>query len=292
MVPPMETPATRFSPHPSLDLTARITEALGVTPIDYSERYETIRGGRKEGAQAAGVLLLIRMEGNTPFLQLIKRSATVAQPGDLSCPGGMLHGAIDVAFRSLLCSGAMPVIQGRPRELSRLRGHLEHRLICLFLANALRETWEELGLNPLRIRFLGPLPTYSLILFRRTIFPLMGMVDAPWMFRPNREVARVVEIPLASFFAEESYGRYVVTYTEVSGSKEEVCQDFPCLIHREPDGTEEILWGATFYIIMKMLKIVFDFDLPDWRKGRPIKRSLRADYLTGQRSAGRIPPTD
>lgn len=274
------------------DLPSRITETLGITPLDYPARYAAIRAGRKEGAQAAGVLVLLRMAGDVPFLQLIKRSATVAQPGDLSCPGGMLHGAVDVAFRSFICSGAMPVIQGRPMALSRLRGPLEHRLICLFLANALRETWEEVGLNPLRIRFLGPLPTYSLILFRRTIFPLAGMVTAPWTFRPNREVARVVEIPLASFFTEESYGRYVVTYTEVSGSQEEVCQDFPCLIHREPDGTEEILWGATFSIIMRMLKIVFDFDLPDWRKGRPIERSLRADYLTGQRTAGRIPAAD
>ena len=292
MVPSMKTLARQYSLHPVQDLPSQITESLGVTPIDYPERYAAIRAGRKEGAQAAGVLLLLRMEGDIPYLQLIKRSTAVAQPGDLSCPGGMLHGTVDAAFRHFLCSGSMPVIQGRARKLSRLRGSLEHRLICLFMANALRETWEEVGLNPLRIRFLGPLPTYSLILFRRTIFPVMGMVSAPWAFRPNREVARVIEIPLASFFMEESYGRYVVTYTEVSGSKEEVCQDFPCLIHREADGTAEILWGATFYIIMRMLKIVFDFDMPDWQKGQPIERSLRADYLTGKRVAGRIPVAD
>jgi hypothetical protein len=201
----------------------------------------------------------------------------------------MLHGSADVAFRTFLCAGAIPVVGGRPRELSRLRGPLQHRLICLFLANALREAWEEVGLNPLRVRFLGALPTYSLILFRRTIFPVAGLVTEPWTVRPSHEVDRVVEIPLAAFFAEESYGRYVVTYTEVSGSTEEVCQDFPCLIHREPDGREEILWGATFYIILRMLKIVFDFDLPDWRKGRPIERSLRADYLTGRRLKERSP---
>jgi 8-oxo-dGTP pyrophosphatase MutT (NUDIX family) len=276
---PVENPALPFGP----DLPSRFVETLGTAPLDYVERFAAIRAGRSEGAQAAGVLLLLRLEEGVPFLQLIKRSATVAQPGDLSCPGGMLHGAADVAFRSLLCSGSMPVIRGRPRELSRLRGGSSYRMICLFLANALREAWEEVGLNPLRVRFLGPLPTYSLILFRRTIFPLAGVVTAPWTVRPSREVERVVEIPLAAFFAEESYGRYVVTYTEVSGSAEELCQDFPCLIHRDPDGTEEILWGATFYIIMRMLKIVFDFDLPDWTRGRPIQRSLRADYLTGRR---------
>jgi len=279
----METPVKRSIPDFHADLPSRIEETLGITPLDYPERFAAIRAGRKEGAQAAGVLVLLRLEGDVPFLQLIKRSATVAQPGDLSCPGGMLHGAADVALRSLLCSGAVPVVQGRPRELSVLRGPLQHRLICLFLANALRETWEEIGLNPLRVRFLGPLPTYSLILFRRTIFPLAGLVTGPWTFRPNREVERVVEIPLPAFFAEESYGRYVVTYTDVSGSQEEVCQDFPCLIHRERDGTEDILWGATFYIILRMLKIAFDFDLPDWRRGRPIDRRLRADYLTGRR---------
>ncbi len=95
------------------------------------------------------------------------------QPGDLSCGGHAPRGYRRcIPLASLFRRHA--VIQGRPRELSRLRGPLEYRLICLFLANALRETWEELGLNPMRIRFLGPLPTYSLILFRRTIFPLMA----------------------------------------------------------------------------------------------------------------------
>jgi hypothetical protein len=58
--------------------------------------------------------------------------------------------------------------------------------------------------------------------------------------------------------------------------------EFPCLIHEDDDG-EEILWGATFYIIMNFLRIVFDFQLPNLHSRRIRKKTLNPDYLTGNR---------
>ena len=49
--------------------------------------------------------------------------------------------------------------------------------LALFLAVALRETWEEMGLNPLNIKFLGMLPEQGLIVFDRSIFPMVGWLD-------------------------------------------------------------------------------------------------------------------
>jgi hypothetical protein len=58
--------------------------------------------------------------------------------------------------------------------------------------------------------------------------------------------------------------------------------DFPCLIHQDYDGKEEILWGATFGIIMSFLKIMFDFEPPLTYTNRIIKGTLYPDYLTGR----------
>jgi hypothetical protein len=60
---------------------------------------------------------------------------------------------------------------------------------------------------------------------------------------------------------------------------------YPCLIHHDPNGGEEVLWGATFNIIVQFLGIVLNYRLPEWEKGPVILRSLKPDYLTGRRSS-------
>jgi len=89
---------------------------------------------------------------------------------------------------------------------ARRRGNAAFNDITLFLANAVRESWEEIRLSPFNIRFLGPLPSYSLHLFTRTIFPVVCLVEKKWKFHPNREVEKMVEIPLQSFYNEDNYG--------------------------------------------------------------------------------------
>ncbi|MGZ3594989.1 MAG: hypothetical protein ACXWMV_05870, partial [Syntrophales bacterium] len=155
------------------------------------------------------------------------------------------------------------------------------RIIKLFLANAAREAWEETGLSPWNISFLGPLPTYSLFLFRRTIFPLVGFAKERWEFCPNLEVESIVEIPLTAFFDESNYALYnVETSSEVRTARQRP-NGFPCLVTRDSAGKEEVLWGATFYIIMNFIKIVFNLDTPDPGSKRVINRTLGPDYLTG-----------
>jgi hypothetical protein len=156
------------------------------------------------------------------------------------------------------------------------------KTISLFLANALRESWEELHLNPLHVSLLGSLPTYSLHLFRRTIFPLVAITRSDWTPIPNPEVDKIIEIPLTSFFRKDSYGRYMIEASETLPTTDQGPWEFPCLIHEDDDG-EEILWGATFYIIMNFLGIVFDFQLPDLHARRIRNKTLNLDYLSGNR---------
>ncbi|MBN1614864.1 MAG: hypothetical protein JW950_10405 [Deltaproteobacteria bacterium] len=271
----------------------RIIEGLGSTPIDYAEKLAAIKATEKtrEPAQAAGVLLLLHFKEapQTPgepsgefYFQLIKRSIRVSQAGDLSCPGGMLHPMMDPFIRLLIGAGLIPIMRGDPLAHARQRGRDTFRIMNLFLANAVRESWEELRLNPCNIAFLGPLPTYSLIMFRRTIFPLVGFVKSQWRFCPNHEVDKVVEIPLRSFYEKESYCRYVIEAATPLKEEEVSPLEVPCLVQRDDQGQEDILWGATLNIIHYFLHVVFGFTLPDLSENRIIKKIIRPDYMKGR----------
>ncbi|MCX5854149.1 MAG: CoA pyrophosphatase [Deltaproteobacteria bacterium] len=276
-----------------IDLIPIIVEKLGTLPIDYSEKMTLVRKNQKSkiSGAAAGVLLLLHMknspaisnEQNEEFtLLLIKRSSKVSQPGDLSCPGGMLNRMIDPLLRPIITGRIFPVLKGRSRDFAQRRDLDTFRLLTLFLTNAIRETWEEMNLCPCKIQCLGPLPTYTLHLFKRTIFPLVGFVDEEWTFRPNTEVERLVEIPLNTFFQEDNYGCYEIELSDSLSRDSKTFQKFPCLIYRDNHGREDILWGATFYIIMNFLKIVFDFKIPELHAKRVVKKPLYPDYMTGR----------
>ena len=147
----------------------RAIERLGVYPSNFLSAMEKIKASVRTVAphQAAGVLLPLyfraspsdtQSEGQFVF-QLIKRSSRVSQPGDLSCPGGMVHPILDRLFRPLLLHGPFHIVFGQARTYASQREPAIRQIMVLFLANALREAWEEIGLSPCRVRFLGPIPT-------------------------------------------------------------------------------------------------------------------------------------
>jgi 8-oxo-dGTP pyrophosphatase MutT (NUDIX family) len=270
----------------------RVIEKLGTYPCDFQTTFQEIAtSGRDNRRRAAGVLLPLLFRESPPgistaggsfLFQLIKRSPTVPQPGDLGFPGGMLHPVLDRILRPLFTYGPFPILRGNARKYAVSQNPDVFRLISLFLTNALRESWEEIRLPPSRVFFLGPLPTYNLTFFRRTIFPVVGFVGNPGLLHPNHEVEKIVEIPLSSFYQKEHFGCYQLATGDPDGKKP---LQYPCLIHHEPDGGEEVLWGATFNIIVQFLEIVLNYRLPEWKQGPVIKRSLKPDYLTGRRSS-------
>ena len=277
---------------------ALAVERLWTYPSDFLSTLTKIRvpGFGEPPRQAAGVLLplLFRQpfegdhEKSQFTFQLIKRSSRVSQPGDLSCPGGIISPFIDRILRPLLTHGPNPIIRGPARAYAFQREPALRRIITLFLVNALRESWEEIGLSPLRVRFLGPLPTYGLKRFRRTIFPLAGFVRKPSPLNLNREVEKIVEIPLSSFYDGRSIGRFILSAPDTSDHGEAQSLQHPCLMHRSSDGAEEILWGATFHICVQFLEIVMDYRLPDWERGFAVRRTLGPDYLTERSTSQRF----
>jgi hypothetical protein len=112
-------------------------------------------------------------------------------------------------------------------------------------------------------------------------------VGKPQTPRPNREVDKIVEIPLGSFFQEELIGCYTLFWPDASMTGGGASLHYPCLIHRTPTDGEEILWGATFHIIIQFLAIVMDYRLPDWMKGPVIRKTVNSGYLAGNSPSSR-----
>ena len=217
-----------------------------------------------------------------PCLILNKRSVRVPQPGDLCCPGGGIEPRFDRFAAHLLRLPLSPLRQWphyrtwqaeTPRRAARLR---------LLMAAALREGVEEMRLNPLGVRFLGGLPPEHLVMFKRTIVPLVAWVARQQHFRPNWEVERIVRIPLRTLLVPDGY---MALHLRMEGGnaegRETKASEFPAFRFRSLNGTE-VLWGATYRITMNFMEQVFGFQPPEHANGTAIEKRLTAEYLTGK----------
>jgi hypothetical protein len=153
--------------------------------------------------------------------------------------------------------------------------------MSLLLATGLRESWEEMRLNPLFVRFLGPLPSQCLLLFRRVIHPMVGWVQWQKHFVPSWEVEKIVTLPLRSLLDPRRYARYrlhVPPHMEwrFNGKPD----DFPCFIFSNENQTE-LLWGVTYRIVTLLVELVFGFTPPDMASLRLISGVLNEGYVQG-----------
>ncbi len=148
------------------------------------------------------------------------------------------------------------------------------------LSTALREAWEEMRLNPFKVKYLGPLQMYHLKVFKRYIFPVAGWVSPPFKFRPNWEVEKLIYIPLKSLLDPGLYARFKLPgHPSASSSVTGIEHIFPCFVHQE-NGREEILWGATYWITMNFLKWVFNFEPPEEHALPFVHKNFDEGYYT------------
>jgi hypothetical protein len=263
-----------------------VSQRLSTIPIDYKEKYHLIKNADILGSKqlAAGVVLLLNYKKNQNgaeyVFQLIKRSDMVLQAGDISCPGGMLHPKTDKILSYLLADRIISTMPDRPSTFTSKMDSENVNLVRLFLINSLREAWEEIGLNPFNIKFLGALPCYSLTLFARTIFPLVCLTPKPFEFKLSSEVEKVLEIPVSAFFEISNYALLKIE-TPPGYVRPDHNNLFPCLLIHDEMGNEQILWGATFNIIMNFLGIIAGESLPVPSSSKIIKKALSINYITG-----------
>ena len=212
-------------------------------------------------------------------LILNKRSARVRQPGDLCFPGGgiwnfdrILAGFQQLPYSHMNRWNRRVGLQNNSRENSRL---------ALLLTTCLRESWEEMRLNPLRVSLLGLLPTQDLVMFDHTIHPMVGWIRRRTKFRPNWEVERIVPIPLEQLLDPSNYGCYRLTWP-ISRRRPLAGGDHPCFIFKDPHHqVEEILWGATYRITMSFLYFCFGFSPPSSNNLPVVEKHLDERYFKG-----------
>ncbi len=119
---------------------------------------------RPQDARQAAALLLLYPGAKGTSIVLTQRHADLPHHGgQISLPGGGLHGG------------------ETPAEA------------------ALREAHEEIGLDPASVRVLGSLSTLWVIVSRFIVHPIIAVADARPAFAPSpREVEAVIEAPLAA----------------------------------------------------------------------------------------------
>lgn len=156
---------------------------------------------------------------------------------------------------------------------------LEARRLSLLLTAGLREGLEEMRLNPLGVRFLGPLPSQRLQIFQHEIYPMAAWIERPQGFFPNWEVEKIVTVPIRSFLDPAHYAGCRISFSagrEKQGARAR--EVFPCFCL--PDAPEkEILWGATYRMVMNFLELVFDFKPPPLDSLPVVRKRIGEEYL-------------
>ena len=236
---------------------------------------------------AAAVLLLLSHKScnnkgpGQPCLVLNKRSLRVRQPGDICCPGGSVAPIVDPYFARLLSLPWVSLARWKYWRRWKKNKSPVARLLALFWATALRESFEEMRLNPFGVRFLGPLPPQPLVMFQRTIYPSVAWINRQKRFFPNWEVEKVVDIPLIDLLNPANYAQYRLCRTPGGDaeSKNTIGQ-YPCFRYQFRNDTE-LLWGATYRIVTLFLDYVFGFKPPGLAEIPIIEGSLDQNYLTG-----------
>ena len=239
-------------------------------------------------AAASSVLFLLARhlvpEQNRPEICLIltKRSRKVRQAGDLCCPGGIVSLRLDSFLAKLLRLPGTPLSRWPHWPELRSTRSQAARHLANHLATSLREGWEEMRLNPLGVRFLGSLPSRRLVLFQMVIHPLVAWLGRQKRFHPSWEVGKIVAIPLRELLNPANYCRYRLYITPHLEQKlNRTTQDFPCLRHHH-NGDLEVLWGATYHIVVLFLELVFGFQPPDVSGMSFIPGLLDEGYLNGR----------
>jgi 8-oxo-dGTP pyrophosphatase MutT (NUDIX family) len=157
----------------------------------------------------AGVLILLFERDEEPWVVLTERTHTVRMhKGEISFPGG----ARDPEDEDLW-------------------------------ATAVRETVEELGIDPNSLQLLGALDDYPTFASGYIVSPFVAAIEPPKQWQPSEhEIATVIELPLRALIKV-----WRMEVWERDGIR------FPMHIF-EVDGHR--VWGVTAFILRRFLDIV------------------------------------
>lgn len=164
------------------------------------------------------------------------------RPGEGDRLAGVLVPLVgDPAYPSVVFTRRTEHLSRHAGEIS-FPGGLAHDDDADLTETALRETREELGVDPAAIEVLGALPPVHTFVSGILILPFVGMLATPPAFSPDEgEIAEVLEFPLAALEAAEA--------TVEFPRGEHVYRGFAY------EMGEHTIWGATARILHDLIEI-------------------------------------
>jgi 8-oxo-dGTP pyrophosphatase MutT (NUDIX family) len=174
-----------------------------------------------EGFRPAAVLVLIQETQLEHYVTLIERAATLClHSGEIAFPGGSVAAEDKDA-----------------------------------LAAALRESQEEIGIDPENVQIIGQLDQVT-VAKRYLVTPFVGVVLSPYDVRPNEEEVRcVVSVPVSALLVADCFSAELYE-----------ADSRPRIIYHFRYKTLDI-WGATARILKQLLEMAYGFQ-PDAKQLR------------------------
>jgi len=115
------------------------------------------------------------------------------------------------------------------------------------LDTALRETYEEIGLDPSAVEVWGRLDETETVVSGFAITPYVGRIPPPDSLRPNpNEIDQIITVPLEVFLNPAQ--RRVERVVREGQEWEIIFFDYP----------PHVIWGATARIISSMIRVLAD----------------------------------
>ncbi len=177
-----------------------------------SNRHHSLKQHDEKEAIDSSVLILLYEKNNQLYIPFIQRtSGNIKHSGQISFPGGKCE----------------------PTDTD-------------YHATALRETYEELGIDSNQITIIGDLTKLYIPVSNFMVYPVLAYTKTAPTFQPNMaEVASVIEMPVAQLLDQNNIGEFSFTangffitapYFDAKGHK---------------------IWGATAMILSE-LKAILD----------------------------------
>ena len=165
-----------------------------------------------KGLKPAAVLVPIQDRAGEHYLTLIERAATLrSHGGEIAFPGGN--------------------VTAEDKDT---------------LAAALRESQEEIGIDPENVQVIGQLDEVT-VGSRYLVTPFVGIVISSFDIRPNEEeVSSVISVPVSAFLDPDCF----TTELKADGN--------PRIIYHFRYEALDI-WGATARILKQLLEVAYQF---------------------------------
>ncbi len=184
------------------------------------------------------------------YLESLRRKLGPVESVPLPAPGDKKSAAVLVPL--IHREGALEVLYTRRSD--RLASHTGQvafpggrvdRRDTDLLAAALRETHEEVGIEPHQVRVLGTFPGRRTNATDIAVTPFVGVIEGAHELRPDpKEVAEIFHVPLQALSDPRFRGSYRWKRNGASG-------DYPAILY-----AGQVIWGLTYSLTLTFLQLI------------------------------------